>query len=157
MPPRPTSAAAPLLSRRGWHPTLRLQLSAVCKPRPLSTTHLCQSRSSAAPWKIVRPRSCTNHGSLDLALALRGIEVLAARNNGQDALQTLQSLTDRDGYTMVLKGIRCLQAYHDRISPFSVEVAQKAVAADDAGGIVHSWVCQPHVQKEIESNHEGNE
>ncbi|KAI0457723.1 hypothetical protein F5B21DRAFT_501110 [Xylaria acuta] len=92
--------------------------------------------------------------SLDQALELRGIEMQAYRDGGRDALGILKYLADGDGNRMVLKGILCLQAYHNRLSTLSVTEAENIIAADDAGRIVHDWVSQPNVWKKIVSNHE---
>ncbi|RYC55349.1 hypothetical protein CHU98_g10859 [Xylaria longipes] len=80
----------------------------------------------------------------------------ASRDGGRNALYILKNLEDGDGNIIVLKGIICLQAYYDRINMLPVEEAESIIAADDAGRIVHDWVSQPHVWKEIESNHEYN-
>ncbi|KAI0514342.1 hypothetical protein F5B22DRAFT_611185 [Xylaria bambusicola] len=158
MLPRSTSAGAPL----GRCSTVFLHILAGRKVLPFPALHVRRWRSSitqAASPKIDISEICqsrTVKTSLDQALGLRDLEILASRNNGHHALDILRKLGDRDGNAMILKGIRCLQAYHDRISPYSVEFAKRIIAADDAGEVVHAWVCQPHVQEAIESNHQDN-
>ncbi|KAI0863611.1 hypothetical protein F4860DRAFT_511506 [Xylaria cubensis] len=102
------------------------------------------------------PRYHTVTTSLDQALELRGIRMQASRNGGRDALDILRNLEESDGNRMVLKGIICLQEYHDCVNILSVVEAEKVIIADDAGRIVFDWVSQPTVWKEIESNNENN-
>ncbi|KAK5624370.1 hypothetical protein RRF57_000086 [Xylaria bambusicola] len=101
-----------------------------------------------------RPR--TDALSLDLALELRRIEVLAFQDNGSNALDILKALDESDGDIMVLKGMRCLQAYRKRIRPLSLEEARKVIDIDDAGKIVQDWFFQPRVRAAIETNYGEN-
>ncbi|KAI1357246.1 hypothetical protein F5Y08DRAFT_346983 [Xylaria arbuscula] len=142
--PRPISTAVPLSFNRGWRHTLCIQPSAVARLRRLKS-------GINRPWKH------TVRWSLNQGPALRGIELLASRNRGQQGLEILQKLSDGEGYTVILKGICCLQAYCNHISSYSVEEAKKVMAADGAGEIVEAWVSQPQIQTEIESNHKQND
>ncbi|KAJ3574777.1 hypothetical protein NPX13_g4252 [Xylaria arbuscula] len=94
--------------------------------------------------------------SLDLALELRGVEVQASRNNGRNALDVFRALDESDGYRMLLKGIRCLQAYHGLISPLSINHAREIIVKNEAGKVVQDWLFQPQVQSAIESNPQEN-
>ncbi|TRX93167.1 hypothetical protein FHL15_006035 [Xylaria flabelliformis] len=102
------------------------------------------------------PRDHTMTTSLNQVLELNGIRMQASRDGGRNALNILRNLEESDGNRMVLKGIICLLEYYDCVNILSVEEAEKVIAADDAGRIVHDWVSQPTVWKEIESNNENN-
>ncbi|KAI1737354.1 hypothetical protein F4680DRAFT_451164 [Xylaria scruposa] len=110
------------------------------KLQSISVRHIRWSSSSNQSAHASKtPRDHTVATSLDQGLELRGIRMQVSRDGGRNALGILKNLEVSDGNRMVLKGVICLQEYHDRISILSVKEAEKVIAADDAGRIVHDW------------------
>lgn len=125
---------------------------------PFHTSAFLQSVNSAgAPVDYLEHASALP--SRGLFSELRAVELEASRNGGRNALGVLERLEDRpqgdheERPDIISKSIKCLQAYHDRIEPLSIEDAKIVLAADNAGTRVLRWAFSPEMKAKIEGNH----
>jgi hypothetical protein len=95
-------------------------LPQLIKPRP--------ARGSLKPALI--------HVSYNIHSVSKNLCTLAARNGGRNAVSILDRLQDSDGFVLVSKGIRCPQAYRDRLDPVPLKQAQRMIISDNAAKLL---------------------